>query len=493
MNKEKSLSMILSIVLLSLFFPKLLVPEINVYFSHSVDTALANPNNAQGFIALDEKLINRISQTQYSIDFCFYNIKRQNIVDSLISAFVRGVDVRVITEHDHIDNQAIQDLISAGIPVIDDTFGNNSGDGFMHNKFAIFDFRDSTSTIDDWIWTGSYNITDTGTESNANNAVEIQYDDIARAYTLEFEEMWGSNTNIPDPDSSKFSSLKTDNTKHYFIINSIPVELYFSPSDHSTQYIRNAVSTADSTIYFCIFCFTYQNLCDEMKLKWDSGISVKGVFDKLDWLGYYSKSRDMTGDPTSNNPWSPPAPVFLDSVTSPWGYELLHHKYMIIDSDCSSLPLVITGSQNWSNNGELYNDENTLIIHSQDIANQYLQEFVERYREAGGEYVGCAEKENNWILENRNLKLSIYPNPFSDIVNIECCIGQRAEGVELKIYDVSGRLVKSFSLPTAYSLLSTVIPWDGRDNRGQSIPGGIYFLKLKSGEFAITKDLILIR
>lgn len=41
--------------------------------------------------------------------------------------------------------------------------------------------------------------------------VEIQDYELAQAYTIEFEEMWGSDTNIPDPDSSKFSIYKTDN------------------------------------------------------------------------------------------------------------------------------------------------------------------------------------------------------------------------------------------------------------------------------------------
>jgi len=141
-------------------FPKFLHSEINVYFSHSVDTTLANPNKAQGFVALDEKLIERIVQAQYSIDFCFYNIKRQNIVDSVISAYNRGIDVRVITEHDHIDNQAGQDIINAGIPVIEDSFGSTPSSYLMHNKFAIFDFKDSSSIEDDWSWTGSYNITE---------------------------------------------------------------------------------------------------------------------------------------------------------------------------------------------------------------------------------------------------------------------------------------------------------------------------------------------
>jgi phosphatidylserine/phosphatidylglycerophosphate/cardiolipin synthase-like enzyme len=128
---------------LSLCFP-LLGSEINVYFSHSVDTTIANPSPARGFAALDERLIDRIAAAQYSIDFCFYNIKRQNIVDTLIAAHSRGIQVRIITEDDHIGNQAVQDLINAGVTVIDDSFGANPSSNYMHNKFAVFDFRDST-------------------------------------------------------------------------------------------------------------------------------------------------------------------------------------------------------------------------------------------------------------------------------------------------------------------------------------------------------------
>jgi phosphatidylserine/phosphatidylglycerophosphate/cardiolipin synthase-like enzyme len=466
-----------SFVLMSL--PLFLHSEINIYFTHSVDTLIANPSPAHGYAQLDVKLIERITQAQYSIDFCFYNIKRQNIVDSLLSAFYRGIDVRVITEHDHIDNQAVLDIMSAGIPVIDDTYGSNSGGRYMHNKFAIFDFRDSSSVTDDWIWTGSYNITDEGTESNANNAIEIQHSELARAYTLEFEEMWGSSTNTPDSVNSKFSTHKTDNTEHSFLIDSIPVELYFSPSDNSTEKITNTISTADSSIYFCILAYTRQDVCDSMKSRWDIGSSVKGVFDRADWLGFYSKSRDITGDPSSNNPWSPPAPVYSDSVNSSWGPKMLHHKYMLIDADFNSEPAVITGSQNWSNNGELYNDENILIIHSQVLANQYLQEFVERYREAGGVYVGCQESEDrSQRSENR---LSVYPNPFTSTttITLHSVSENRCIGVsELQIFDISGRKVREISLLPFSFLLGAKATWDGRDNNGEVVPAGVYFVRL---------------
>jgi phosphatidylserine/phosphatidylglycerophosphate/cardiolipin synthase-like enzyme len=57
---------------------------------------------------------------------------------------------------------------------------------------------------------------------------------------------------------------------------------------------------------------------------------------------------------------------------------------MIVDHGTTSDPFVITGSMNWSANGEDTNDENTLIIHDAAIANQFYQEFAARYYMAYG-------------------------------------------------------------------------------------------------------------
>ena len=45
---------------------------------------------------------------------------------------------------------------------------------------------------------------------------------------------------------------------------------------------------------------------------------------------------------------------------------------------------VLTGSHNWSASAENSNNENTLIVHDADVANQYLQEFAARYTQFGG-------------------------------------------------------------------------------------------------------------
>ena len=87
----------------------------------------------------------------------------------------------------------------------------------------------------------------------------------------------------------------------------------------------------------------------------------------------------------------------------------------------------------------------------------------------------------------------IYPNPFKGKIDIRYCIGQSAEGIELKIYNTNGRLVKQFPLPTPYSLLPTSISWDGTDNKGNTLPNGVYFCNLNTGDTIYTRKMVLLK
>lgn len=137
-------------------------------------------------------------------------------------------------------------------------------------------------------------------------------------------------------------------------------------------------------------------MVDALKQKWEgstkdeigtlTGFKVKGVYDSEFWNQWWSASVDMTGRTASqtsasnpNTRWKNPAPVYQDNEDSK-----LHDKYMIIDADTTSDPTVITGSTNWSTNGNTYNDENMIFIHNAKIANQYEQDFDARYETAGG-------------------------------------------------------------------------------------------------------------
>lgn len=271
----------------------------------------------------------------------------------------------------------------------------------MHNKFVVLD--------DTWVWTGSWNFTENGlygTEENrlagilggnTNHAIELNSPNLATIYTDEFEEMWGSSTATPDPNQAAFHGRKVDNTSHVVAVGGRTVEVYFSPGDDAldniTQYV---IDEADVSASFCIFAWSDQLLLDELKLKFEgskadltgspTGFVVEGVYDSVFWNQWWSASVDMTGRTASqtstNNPntrWANPADAYKDGEDT-----ILHHKYMVIDGHTASDPAVISGSTNWSANGDDTNDENLLIIHDDGIADQFMQEFRARHFQAGG-------------------------------------------------------------------------------------------------------------
>jgi hypothetical protein len=83
-----------------------------------------------------------------------------------------------------------------------------------------------------------------------------------------------------------------------------------------------------------------------------------------------------------------------------------------------------------------------------------------------------------------------YPNPFNPVTTIRFSLPEKGE-VELLVYDVSGRLVK-----TLYNGVldpgKHKVTWDGRNNGGRSVSSGVYFCKLiGKNQTAETKMLIL--
>ena len=295
--------------------------EMNVYFNKSIEPSLACPDNqSNGNQNLEQKLIQRINAAQYSIDLCFYSWNLRDITEAILYAQYRNVKIRFIYDCEHSQYQCNR-LKQAGITVIDNAFGNNDGAESQHNKFAIFDARDNTSAIDDWVWTGSLNLTDADEYgvNAAQNVIEIQDQALAKAYTVEFNEMWGSDGDTPDFNQSRFGPRKLDNTPHKFVINNSPVELYFCPSDQATSKIINAINSADHEIHFCILAFTRVDVEQAMYDKFFNinGLAVRGVFDG----GQSAESQYFSMNGQGDYAWHPSADVWLDQESGilRWG------------------------------------------------------------------------------------------------------------------------------------------------------------------------------
>jgi len=86
--------------------------------------------------------------------------------------------------------------------------------------------------------------------------------------------------------------------------------------------------------------------------------------------------------------------------------------------------------------------------------------------------------------------VSIAPNPFRTRTDIRWRITDNSSQMKkLQIFDISGRLIKSFSLPTTYSLLPTFV-WSGTDQTNHPLPAGIYFVRINIAGQVDTKQII---
>lgn len=453
--------------------------KMEVYFNKSVDNSYAMPgNNAVGDADLRERLMQRIDSATKSIDLAMYSFNEiTQIRDRLINALARGVKIRMVYDHRDGNIQSlVQDLINAGIRVQQRPVGSN----IMHNKFFIFDARDNSSASDDWLWTGSANITNDQFYSDVQNVIFIQDQALCNTYTREFEEMWGSHNDVNNPSNAKFGSAKADNTPHLFYIRGRKVECYFSPSDGVSTVIENAIRNQTSkSIMFCAFAFTRFQIANSMKTQFAPPQKmVRGVFDDGNGTDPSSVYPEMKGIGGSI-PWNPAAPVYLDGQSG-----LMHSKYILIDADLpSSDPIVQTGSYNYSNAATTGNDENVILVYDSLIANQYYQEFAKRYTLAGGSI--SIEQISTVVPDAFELGQN-YPNPFNPSTTIEFSIN-RSSIVSLKIYNSIGQMVEELSnefySPGTYRIRF----------KADGLSSGVYYYRLQAGDFSETRSMVLVK
>ncbi|MCH2044922.1 MAG: phospholipase D-like domain-containing protein [Saprospiraceae bacterium] len=396
---------------------------IEIYFNGTVDASVSNgasPNLSGSGSNIKSKLLDLIDDAQTSIDVAAYNINQDDIIDALEDAVNRGVTVR------YVANDGTSNTSLSPAPNFNVLYAN--ANGLMHNKFLIID---GDSVNDSYVWTGSMNLTQGNVYTDFNNVVLIQDQALAKAYTIEFEEMWGSTTATPNAGNSKTGASKTDNIPHLFSIGGRDVELYFSPSDNTTAAIVDALQSAGSNVNFLLLTMTKDELGTTLKDAAFNGVSVNGVIDNVNDLG--SEFPDLQ---TSQ------ANVYADNSSS----TSMHHKYAIVDATFPNAdPLVVTGSHNWSNAAETENDENTLIIHDNDINNIYYQEFKKRWCEVVGT-TNCnltfptPVAVDNIYNQPQLASFEVYPNPAQDQITLNIN-AVRHTAASYSVVDMMGRTV----------------------------------------------------
>ncbi len=114
--------------------------------------------------------------------------------------------------------------------------------------------------------------------------------------------------------------------------------------------------------------------------------------------------------------------------------------------------------------------------------------------------VGVVEETNlSQLLATR--RLVVYPTVSRSRVNIAYSMGSAAqfggaESMELKIYDILGRSIKSFTLSSATNLGGSCaqgVVWDGLDANGRPVPEGVYFVQMISHAGTEVRKFVLVK
>ena len=320
-------------------------------------------------------LLELIDNSNSSIEFAIYGVRGQpKILNALKSAKDRGVEIRGVLDKDVNNKSYYRDtpkLEKIFKEKIRDDFNydletkkilskkkyseNNKcqrpkdtngplqcfeGKGYasknpfpfkgdiMHNKFFIID--------DQYVWTGSANISDTGIGGyNANNVVVLDSKFFAKYYLEEFEQLY----------SGKFHRRKAV-ARHKDIskkIDSANISLVFSPKGYAMEKIFPIIKDAKQSIDIPIFFLTHNAVSKELVKAHNRGVAVRVIIDATGASNGYSKHQYLRDNG-------------IKVKVENWGGKM-HMKTAIIDQ-----MHIIIGSMNWTKNGVTKNDENTLII-----------------------------------------------------------------------------------------------------------------------------------
>jgi phosphatidylserine/phosphatidylglycerophosphate/cardiolipin synthase-like enzyme len=442
--------------------------DIKVYFNTPVDNSYSTGTDAiYLYQAVDDTLIKYINRAKYTIDLAIYNFNNSgisNISNALKAAANRGVTVRVIG-CGTTANLGIDELAGSLVHVL---IGPDSPprNGIMHNKFFLFD-TESVDANDPLVWTGSTNLTTQQINLDANNVIIIQDQSLARAYKIEFEEMWGSSTTTPNAAKALFGSTKKNNTPHEFSINGKRVECYFSPSDGINTQIVQHINTANHDLDIATMVITRTEISSAISARKTGGAGVNMLTD-----------ASGTNDATINT--SLIAALGASSYVYYGNSGIMHNKYMIIDQGApESDPMVLTGSHNWSGAADNDNDENTLIVHDATIANLYYQNFVKLFAASNGILLTGLNK--NEIAGNN--RMLVYPNPVQNgNVKVSCFLPSADKGT-LQLIDATGKIVaeKAVTLNNGENILNYAFPGSHK---------GMYFIKLTTTKAVLNQKVL---
>jgi hypothetical protein len=126
--------------------------------------------------------------------------------------------------------------------------------------------------------------------------------------------------------------------------------------------------------------------------------------------------------------------------------------------------------------------------------NIYLADSLGETRGSGPSLITSVEKEEEQIIPQSQILLNNYPNPFNPytIISFSVPYDLTNSFVELKVYDINGRLVNTL-VSEILSAGNYLTKWEGDNINGNKVSSGVYIYSIRVGDRAVNKKMTLLK
>jgi hypothetical protein len=108
-----------------------------------------------------------------------------------------------------------------------------------------------------------------------------------------------------------------------------------------------------------------------------------------------------------------------------------------------------------------------------------------------GDDDAVADRNAGTSPQGQGLRASVQPNPFNPSTELSFSMAREGR-VRVTIYDLHGRVVKALVDEIRIGGEHRV-RWDGSNTRNETVPSGVYFLRIQTTEDQITRKLAVVK
>lgn len=306
---------------------------------------------------LEAAIVDFIDGASRGLEIAVQELSSRPIAEAILRAEIeRGVQVRMVLEADYLTESRrpktvadafeskgeneINRLLAAAAMRATGWVRADFNPHIFHQKFII---RDGEAVL-----TGSTNFTPTGVGrapkgGNLNHILIVNSSEFANIYRTEFKQI-----------ASGSFGRRSERSEHppEIVIDGVRLKVCFAPDHNPEMEIAKRINKSLHHIDFAIFTFSQSSAIDDaMEMALRAGVTVRGALDGMQ----------------ANRDWAPTRSLIrrgaeLRRVGKRHGHlNKLHHKMLVVDE-----ATLVLGSFNYTGPANQVNDENIVVITSED-------------------------------------------------------------------------------------------------------------------------------